>query len=228
MTNYPYCFLFAILIFTGCSKRDDKPRPVYLPDEPTTYIYKYWGERVPGSEISFTTDAPAGASYLWNFGDGTTSTLREPKHAYNDTGTYTIKLTVDDKEAYNPVDRLIILPGPLYTYKIASTRDWKIKEASTRYGSPDTLRTEYNEKLTLTYVDKVTVRLLNFTKIPYRDLVYQPAKSSGNVLAFASESGGGTLYFDHVADTMRYYWLHSWAGNHNDLPGTWEIIATAK
>jgi len=33
-------------------------------------------------------------SYLWDFGDGTTSTSATPVHAYNSAGTYTIKLIV--------------------------------------------------------------------------------------------------------------------------------------
>ncbi|WNY28177.1 hypothetical protein MmiEs2_03590 [Methanimicrococcus stummii] len=34
------------------------------------------------------------SSFLWNFGDGTTSTERNPTHTYNKTGTYTVALTV--------------------------------------------------------------------------------------------------------------------------------------
>ena len=34
------------------------------------------------------------SSFLWNFGDGTTSTERNPQHTYNQTGQYTVALTV--------------------------------------------------------------------------------------------------------------------------------------
>jgi FOG: PKD repeat len=34
------------------------------------------------------------SSFLWNFGDGTTSTERNPSHTYNRTGQYTVALTV--------------------------------------------------------------------------------------------------------------------------------------
>lgn len=35
-------------------------------------------------------------SYLWDFGDGNTSTAEEPEHTYAATGVYTISLTVDN------------------------------------------------------------------------------------------------------------------------------------
>lgn len=34
------------------------------------------------------------ASYLWNFGDGTTSTLPNPSHIYTNVGVYTVSLTI--------------------------------------------------------------------------------------------------------------------------------------
>ncbi len=35
-------------------------------------------------------------NWLWDFGDGETSTLQSPSHTYSQTGTYTITLTVDN------------------------------------------------------------------------------------------------------------------------------------
>ncbi|MEZ4806558.1 MAG: PKD domain-containing protein [Flavobacteriales bacterium] len=43
---------------------------------------------------SFSNSSTAGASYLWNFGDGGTSTEVEPTHTYTVPGTYTVTLTV--------------------------------------------------------------------------------------------------------------------------------------
>ncbi|WP_410985671.1 collagenase ColA [Bacillus cereus] len=37
-------------------------------------------------------------SYLWDFGDGTTSTEANPTHVYGKEGTYTVKLTVKDNK----------------------------------------------------------------------------------------------------------------------------------
>ena len=48
-------------------------------------------------ETTVFTNASTGApplSYLWSFGDGVTSTLESPSHAYAMTGTFTVYLTV--------------------------------------------------------------------------------------------------------------------------------------
>src|SRR5262249_11770911 len=42
------------------------------------------------------TDASTGSisTWSWNFGDGTTSTIRSPQHMYSTPGIYTVSLTV--------------------------------------------------------------------------------------------------------------------------------------
>ncbi len=46
--------------------------------------------------VNFTDNSTGGAatSWLWDFGDGNTSTLQNPGHCYNDPGPYTVILTV--------------------------------------------------------------------------------------------------------------------------------------
>ena len=48
-----------------------------------------------GLSVNFrdsSTNSPT--SWIWNFGDGTSSTLQNPTHVFSRAGTYTIKLTV--------------------------------------------------------------------------------------------------------------------------------------
>src|SRR3954451_5753970 len=51
---------------------------------------------VAGVTNFFCSDTSTGAtSWVWNFGDGGTSTLQNPTHLYNTPGTYTIQLTAN-------------------------------------------------------------------------------------------------------------------------------------
>jgi hypothetical protein len=53
-------------------------------------------------------DAAARASWRWDFGDGTTSSDRNPTHAYTSPGTYTVTLTVrDERGAERSVSKTI-------------------------------------------------------------------------------------------------------------------------
>ncbi|WP_412675999.1 PKD domain-containing protein [Bacillus paramycoides] len=59
----------------------------------------YYGEE--NSTIQFKSDSAKAEdrkiiSYLWNFGDGKTSTEANPTHAYEKEGTYTATLTMKD------------------------------------------------------------------------------------------------------------------------------------
>lgn len=45
-----------------------------------------------------STDDKAVVSWLWSFGDGTSSTLKNPSHSYSSSGTYQVALTVKDSE----------------------------------------------------------------------------------------------------------------------------------
>ena len=45
-----------------------------------------------GGDVSFTNTSSNGVTYLWNFGDGNTSTLANPIHTYTASGTYQVML----------------------------------------------------------------------------------------------------------------------------------------
>ncbi|MGU3377535.1 T9SS type A sorting domain-containing protein [Chryseobacterium sp. M5A1_1a] len=45
--------------------------------------------------VQFTNKTQAATTYLWDFGDGTTSTQKDPLHTFTSAGNYTIKLTTN-------------------------------------------------------------------------------------------------------------------------------------
>ncbi|MFM2201586.1 MAG: hypothetical protein RL040_786, partial [Bacteroidota bacterium] len=57
-----------------------------------------------GNTTSFVNTSAGAESYLWNFGDGATSTEENPSHLYAAAGTYTITLTVLSSTTCNGID----------------------------------------------------------------------------------------------------------------------------
>lgn len=55
-------------------------------------------------EAAFNNTSLGGQTYLWDFGDGTTSTEAYPVHIYNTPGTYQVRLTVTDPNTCNITD----------------------------------------------------------------------------------------------------------------------------
>lgn len=69
------------------------------------------------ASVHFTNSSTGAVSYLWDFGDGTTSTLANPTHVYTTEGIYDVSLTATSsygcvtsitKEEYIYVNNLII------------------------------------------------------------------------------------------------------------------------
>jgi PKD repeat protein len=61
-------------------------------------------------EVQFTDSSTGATSWSWDFGDGTTSTDRNPLHLYTDAGTYRATLTVkigDNFESATKTNRII-------------------------------------------------------------------------------------------------------------------------
>ncbi len=47
---------------------------------------------LPNATVNFTNQSNGATSYLWDFGDGNTSTAVNPSHTYTSSGTYTVSL----------------------------------------------------------------------------------------------------------------------------------------
>ncbi|MFC4263332.1 PKD domain-containing protein [Ferruginibacter yonginensis] len=61
-----------------------KPIPAFVASTYNTCI---------GNSINFTNQSTNATSYLWEFGDGTTSTLANPTHTYTTGGNFVVRLT---------------------------------------------------------------------------------------------------------------------------------------
>jgi PKD repeat protein len=78
------------------------------------------------------SDASGAASFLWNFGDGTTSTAANPYHVYNSPGTFTVSLTYwmpnGGCEQYIQNFQTFIIDGayPGFTYTVSPCPPYEV------------------------------------------------------------------------------------------------------
>ena len=68
--------------------------------------------------ITFTDLSVGGVSITWDFGDGDTSSVSNPVHTYQDTGTYVVTITVTNQYGCTGVYQLEIVINPYYTFDI--------------------------------------------------------------------------------------------------------------
>ncbi|HNW96905.1 MAG TPA: PKD domain-containing protein [Bacteroidales bacterium] len=65
--------------------------------------------------------SPAGTSWLWDFGDGQTSTSENPSHIFSNGGNYNVKLTVYDGSCSNSLTKETHIPyTPIPSFTVSS------------------------------------------------------------------------------------------------------------
>ncbi|HMG14142.1 MAG TPA: PKD domain-containing protein, partial [Saprospiraceae bacterium] len=67
---------------------------------------------INGNVVTFSNSSSSGVSYLWNFGDGNTSTEINPVHTYSQENTYTVTLTVTNSCGSNIISHTVVIILP--------------------------------------------------------------------------------------------------------------------
>jgi len=101
-----YLFLFSITLVSlgSCGKEDAQPDPTasFTKSRPMAWI---------GEDISFTNTSQNATDYLWNFGDGETSSEENVTYAWSDCGEYIVSLTAkSDGKTSSTSDTVLIFP----------------------------------------------------------------------------------------------------------------------
>ncbi len=89
---------------------------------------------------SFSLNDPAGVSYLWDFGDGTTSTASTPSHVYENPGQYTVTLLVDNGSPclkYYSVFQVVNVEGrvPVFNVSVNPCPPFEVTFSDTTHGA---------------------------------------------------------------------------------------------
>lgn len=79
--------------------------------------------------ITFTNTSTGADSYSWDFGDGATSTLKDPVHTYASAGVYTVKMTATNANGSATAQQDIIAAAPM-TIDDLIGGSWKIRNAA--------------------------------------------------------------------------------------------------
>jgi len=78
----------------GCEKTITKPNYLYIDLPSAEFVAEKDTADCPPFNAGFSFKGKFADSYSWDFGDGNTSSLRDPRHLYIQAGTYPISLTV--------------------------------------------------------------------------------------------------------------------------------------
>lgn len=93
------------VLFFSCSKNS----PI-----PPVASFSYSGEGLAPSTVIFnnTSTNAANATYAWDFGDNSTSTVQSPSHTYAKGGVFTARLTVTTADGNSTVSKTINITSP--------------------------------------------------------------------------------------------------------------------
>ena len=81
--------------------------------------------QMDGRTVTFTNTTENGETYLWDFGDGNTSTEKDPVHTYASDGIYMITLTASNPNGESTVTKQAFVTGTELTAELLMGGAWR-------------------------------------------------------------------------------------------------------
>lgn len=104
--------------------------PADLPPLPTAMPTANFSYVKDGNTVTFENTSTNATSYMWDFGDGATSTETSPVHTYAGDGDYTVTLTAtDDNAMSDEASQIVSISSAVFTgaeISSASGKVWKL------------------------------------------------------------------------------------------------------
>ncbi len=98
-------------------------------------------------KVTFTNTSQGANTFLWNFGDGNTSTQQNPVHTYAQSGTYTVTLTASNNCGTTTSTKTVTVVGaPLASFTATPTSGCaplEVQFTSTSLGNPTSFYWEF-------------------------------------------------------------------------------------
>jgi len=92
-------YIFVILVMASCAR-------------PMAKFDLVGDDRKAPSKIVFDNNSEKAESYLWDFGDGKTSTEESPEHKYFLSGRYNVKLTAKKGNKMSVSEKVVVIDPP--------------------------------------------------------------------------------------------------------------------
>lgn len=99
---------------------DEPPIPDPLPAPGFTYA-------LDGYTVTFTNTSTLADTYLWDFGDGATSTEVNPVHTYAGDGIYTVILTAYNANGEKSATQSITISSVVLTEEVLTAGAWRLQ-----------------------------------------------------------------------------------------------------
>ncbi len=170
------------------------------------------GDAMVGYPLRFSSDATEAKKFHWDFGDGSTSAEPEPGHTFNDTGTYVVRLMINDDTALQATFELLVFRAPANTYLLAGERVWRHSWGrwlsgvgdTTVYGPDVTMRILYINPATIIF-GKDTLKYVPVLPVDENHLNFASSKRGDEDLMFSTRTITRKLVFQHgPTDSISY------------------------
>lgn len=123
--------ILAIMLLCSC-KKDVNVSFTWTPENPKA-----------GESVTFVNTSSGGESWLWLFGEGSTSTYRSPSHIFTGPGEYTVTLQADAEARYM-TSKTIVIGDTLPSINIEESVSYMTQTAlSANVYNPNGLSVEY-------------------------------------------------------------------------------------
>lgn len=113
MSGKKFAWLLLILFGTftfqawGATAPPPPPPPTIMPTAAFTFVPD--APVIAQPVVYKDTSAGQPTAWSWNFGDGATSALQNPSHAYSTAGTFTVTLTASNKVGSTTANRTVVV-----------------------------------------------------------------------------------------------------------------------
>ncbi len=125
--------VISLVMFNSCKKDDDDDNQPS--DQKPIASFQFEVSATNFLEVTFTNFSKNATSYSWDFGDGESSTEKNPVHTYAEVGNYTVKLTAkNDAGESADYSQDVAITDPEEAYKLLTgevSKTWKLFRVGT-------------------------------------------------------------------------------------------------